>query len=626
MHQTFYIDADEEISSVIDRLRKSMAVDNYFVAPKRAIFLQSIVNLKLLKREADKIKKHVILVTQEEVVIAMASRSGIDIQRSIDGSDEILDVELKAELEEPEVEEVRFANEKNNDKSARLNNVGSSNFYDGKASLDVHQQVAAAVKSIKTKTISSKTTNARTNAPAANRQQVGQRRVVENAPLQSRSRVASSRKEIPASQYASNNAKKVNPRGLDSDKERSLEKMFTQHEKIVPASPENRQIPNLKTKNLLFIFIIVCLFLLGGVAGYVYIPSADIVIKPNVQTVKIDTDINVGSQQGENFIPVNVIDGQEQLTLQYNATGKSSSSGKKAQGTVVIYNEFDSQPQTLVATTRIQSDSGKVFRLLKTIVVPGLNNAGGGAKPGAISAEVVADQPGGDYNLEASSFKIPGFQGGPKYDKFYAKSTAAMAGGTTEGSGSAGVSQSDLDSAKQKTETALKEKISAAIAGKMQTGEIDLPQAEKITPEKSSANVKVGDGVGSFDYTATASVHVLVFSQQDVEAIIKKTPQFSSQPQDAAKNIKNIQYVSIEPAFDKGTMLLKVHAEVEVTPKIDVESFKKDLLGKNESELLAILKKNQDQIESASVNFWPTFITRTPQFSQRVKIEVEKGQ
>ena len=52
MHQTFYIDIDEEISSVIDRLDKSVTTENYFVVPGRAIFLQSIVNLKLLKREA----------------------------------------------------------------------------------------------------------------------------------------------------------------------------------------------------------------------------------------------------------------------------------------------------------------------------------------------------------------------------------------------------------------------------------------------------------------------------------------------------------------------------------------------------------------------------------------------
>src|SRR6266702_2064758 len=93
MHQTFYIDLEEEISSVIDRLNKSMAVDNYFVVPKRAIFLQSIVNLKLLKREADKAGKHIILITQDEIGSAMARRSGIDVRSSMDGLESITDPE-----------------------------------------------------------------------------------------------------------------------------------------------------------------------------------------------------------------------------------------------------------------------------------------------------------------------------------------------------------------------------------------------------------------------------------------------------------------------------------------------------------------------------------------------------
>ena len=67
MHQTFYIDVDEEISSVIDRLNKSMSIESYFVVPKRALFFQSIVNLKILKREADKVGKIVVIVTQDEV-------------------------------------------------------------------------------------------------------------------------------------------------------------------------------------------------------------------------------------------------------------------------------------------------------------------------------------------------------------------------------------------------------------------------------------------------------------------------------------------------------------------------------------------------------------------------------
>ncbi len=630
MHQTFYIDADEEISSVIDRLRRSMAVDNYFVAPKRAIFLQSIVNLKLLKREAEKIRKHVILVTQEEVVIAMATRSGLDVQKSIDGADEVLDTELEDDQQDIEIEEPVIMSNQVNSKSSRLSNVGSDNFYDKHASMDVHQKKTAP-KNSETKNISRKSVaNSHEKAATLNHPRSNQGPSMEGA----------SRHHVPSGAVAGNRISTARNGNLKNssayadkdedygkisfEKGKKMEEMFSQKKQELPV--EDRQISNVKTKNFLFIFVIVCMFLFAGVAGYLYIPNADIVIKPNVQTIKIDTDVNVAqAQDSGNSIAVHVINLPVQLTLQYNATGKSSSSGKKAQGTVVIYNEFDNQPQTLVTTTRIQSEGGKIFRLLKTVVVPGLTNVGGETKPGAISVEVVADQPGSDYNIEASNFKIPGFQGGSKYDKFYAKSSVTMSGGTSEGSGSAGVSQGDLDSAKQKTEAALKEKVSAEILAQMSPDEIALPQAEKITPGKSTANAKIGDGVGSFEYTLTATVSALVFSQKDVKDAIEKTPQFTAQPQNATKEIKNIEYVSVEPAFETSTMLLKVHSELEVTPNVDIESFKKDLLGKNESELVELLKKNQS-IGNVGVVFWPTFVNRVPQFPERVKIEVEKGQ
>jgi nicotinamide mononucleotide adenylyltransferase len=52
MAQTFFIDSDEEIISVIGYLRKSPEAENYFVFPKRSLVLQSAVNLRLFQREA----------------------------------------------------------------------------------------------------------------------------------------------------------------------------------------------------------------------------------------------------------------------------------------------------------------------------------------------------------------------------------------------------------------------------------------------------------------------------------------------------------------------------------------------------------------------------------------------
>src|SRR3990172_13434699 len=77
MPQTFYIETDEDIISVIGRLRKSPAEENIFVFPKHALVLQSIINLRLFQREAQKLGKKITIVSQDEVGKMLAEKSGI---------------------------------------------------------------------------------------------------------------------------------------------------------------------------------------------------------------------------------------------------------------------------------------------------------------------------------------------------------------------------------------------------------------------------------------------------------------------------------------------------------------------------------------------------------------------
>jgi hypothetical protein len=62
---TIYIDIDDEITTVIDKLKNSNAKVVALVLPKRAAVFQSIVNMKLLKRAADADKKNLVLITSE---------------------------------------------------------------------------------------------------------------------------------------------------------------------------------------------------------------------------------------------------------------------------------------------------------------------------------------------------------------------------------------------------------------------------------------------------------------------------------------------------------------------------------------------------------------------------------
>lgn len=86
---TIYIDVDEEITGIIDKVRSSSGKIVALVLPKRASVLQSIVNMKLLKRSADEAKKHLVLITSEAGLLPLAGAVGLHVAKTPQSKPEI---------------------------------------------------------------------------------------------------------------------------------------------------------------------------------------------------------------------------------------------------------------------------------------------------------------------------------------------------------------------------------------------------------------------------------------------------------------------------------------------------------------------------------------------------------
>lgn len=76
---TIYVDVDDEITAIIDKVAASKHKLVALVLPKRATMLQSIVNMKLLKRSADNSGKHLVLVTTESGLMPLAGAVGLHV-------------------------------------------------------------------------------------------------------------------------------------------------------------------------------------------------------------------------------------------------------------------------------------------------------------------------------------------------------------------------------------------------------------------------------------------------------------------------------------------------------------------------------------------------------------------
>lgn len=83
MKDTIYIDVDDEITSIIEKVEGAKNKIVALVLPKRAASLQSIVNMRLLKRASEKAGKNVVLITGEQSLLPIAGAVGIHVARSL---------------------------------------------------------------------------------------------------------------------------------------------------------------------------------------------------------------------------------------------------------------------------------------------------------------------------------------------------------------------------------------------------------------------------------------------------------------------------------------------------------------------------------------------------------------
>ncbi len=86
---TIYIDVDDEITTIIDKVRASNGRIVALVLPKRATVLQSVVNMKLLKRSADEASKQVVLITAEKGLLPLAGAVGLYTAGTLQSKPEI---------------------------------------------------------------------------------------------------------------------------------------------------------------------------------------------------------------------------------------------------------------------------------------------------------------------------------------------------------------------------------------------------------------------------------------------------------------------------------------------------------------------------------------------------------
>jgi hypothetical protein len=86
---TIYIDPEEDITGIIDRLNTAKSNIVALVLPKRAQVLHSSVNMRLLKRAADSKNKKLVLISNEPSVMKLAAATRMYVAGTLSSQPEI---------------------------------------------------------------------------------------------------------------------------------------------------------------------------------------------------------------------------------------------------------------------------------------------------------------------------------------------------------------------------------------------------------------------------------------------------------------------------------------------------------------------------------------------------------
>ena len=647
------ISHDEEITSLVSRLRKDSADEVVLVVPQRAVLLESLINLRLLKREMDEAGKRLVVVTQDERGGACAERAGISVKphsyvesfrhraRPREVSNTPANIKNPSFSDGPAPAGVGKLQERQ-ESSQETSHVHLENRSVGSRTIPVRRSMDASAAS-PGRPSSGDIRPAKESTPQPPRQPLSG--VIDRKEYF----VAQSRRkaEEPSPGPAADPGyvyERVSRRQRDVREEKEPE----QHEEAPRGNSDptaalvsdprewHRRHENSETEGSKggrsrgWMFVALTVFLVGalGVGGYFgwkYLPQADLTVYAARISGSGDVAMEIAAGGGD--VEARVFEETVAIQESFDATGAQNAETRRATGTVIIYNDYSEEDQPLVATTRLLTEDEKLYRITESVVVPGKE----GSTPGEVEVSVKADEAGEEFNIEPSRFTIPGFRGSPKYDGFYAESQEAFLGGGAGESETNIVSESDISRARETMEKRVRALAMERIAEKLEDGWMLSEEAVEVTIEEADAFPAEGTVAEKFEYSIAATARAIAADQADIEAYARQelfddARRGVSGAEDIAWEPESItiEYGKMTPDFETETLAVKLFADATWRAIVDAEAIKEASLGKDAEELRAMLDEYAGRVEQLDMEVRPSQIfSSVPSVPSRVEVRVE---
>ncbi len=308
---------------------------------------------------------------------------------------------------------------------------------------------------------------------------------------------------------------------------------------------------------------------------------------------------------------------KKNITKAYPASGKKYVE-RKAVGEIVIYNNFSSASQNLVATTRFIAPDGKIYRLNNTITIPGATGTAGKLVSSSVRALVTADKAGEEYNLSPGvKLRIPGFEGSPKYEGFYAELTDPISGGFVGESSLP--SEEDMASAKADAEKSLEEAARTQLLFNLPPEVKVLNNAYQFKINDTKVN-ETANEENKFTITVYGEAKLIGFREPELVEVVGKGL-IGKSSNDFKPEDYELEYGDPVLNLD-GTLKVPIKFKSVWTRTFDSNQFKGEAAGKKQADLQALVSSIPG-IQSGEARLWPFWVMRVPKDRERIIVDVK---
>lgn len=361
-------------------------------------------------------------------------------------------------------------------------------------------------------------------------------------------------------------------------------------------------------KKIVVIYSALCLVLIIAIV-YLIFSKAQVLVSFEPEKIASNFVINIGAKTNfdEETIKGDVLEKimvKEDVVLPTKTTSTVES---KASGEVTIANNYN-KSQTLIATTRLLSPEGLIFRIAKTVVVP----AGG-----KIKVTVTADQLGKQYEIGPSKFTIPGLWPGLQ-DKIYGTSESPMST-TSQNVGS--INPESIEKAKKDLENKLIDEVKNETKPQIIKYEIT---EESISPKLEE--IKNLDEAEQIKINLKMKFTIIKFDEKEMENLIKDSfKKLITQEKELISINKDALSYNLEKInLGEKTAKIKISAEGNFVPDLKTMNFPKDkLVGLTDAEVRSYMS-NFPTIKNVEINLRPFWLKTMPLLSDKIEIKIVK--